>query len=198
MLDKPGHRFSRWVRVLFFAAIVFNGYLVWREFGKLRYDRWAETRQAEGKHGFVPRTLIQADGQYHKYLVYVPHVRAPEEGFPVILMLNGLGENGDDGFVQLINNGGRPVWEMQEAFPFLVVAPQCPKESSWQSDAEPIAMGAFEKSMREYDVDPNQVIITGASAGGSAALHLGTKYPDRFSAIVPVSASPNAVKEIAK
>ena len=79
--------------------------------------------------GFQYRTFQHASGHERGYVLFVP--RAVGRKPPVLLFLNGAGENGDDGWSQISNNFGIQVWEMREFFPFIAIAPQCRVSGSW-------------------------------------------------------------------
>src|SRR5262245_15334530 len=88
--------------------------------------RWEEQR-ALARRGFVCRR--HADGS--EYIVFVPHEQSPGERLPLIVFLNGTGENGADGVKQLSNNFGSAVWELKARFPFVVLATQCGLNGHW-------------------------------------------------------------------
>ena len=156
---------------------------------------WAFTGHGAGesqeRFGFTTRTFRDSSGTDHRYVVFHPHVPAPESGFPVILFLNGRGENGDDGVRQLSNNFGEQIWEMKRKFPFLCVAVQCHACGSWLPDSPDTsrAMAILHSVLENDNVDPNRIFVTGPSAGGAGALALGAAFPETFAAVVPVSAS---------
>lgn len=139
--------------------------------------------------GFLKKTYTDDDGNVSHYVIFAPVHREPEQKLPVILFLNGWGENGDDGLRQISNNFGGDVWRMRGHFPFLAVCPQCSYHGSWNpgSPNAAKALAILDEAIAEYGGDPNRVCITGASAGGGGALALASAYPDRFASVVPVS-----------
>jgi len=44
--------------------------------------------------------------------------------------------------------------------------------------------------LAKYSVDPARVAVTGYSMGGAGSWHFAAKYPDRFSAAIPVAGRP--------
>ena len=80
-----------------------------------------------GPRGFVRRPFTDKAGANNPYVIFVPFIEPPAEqgGYPVIVFLNGRGENGADGVQQIANNFGREIWEMRHDFPFIAIAPQC-------------------------------------------------------------------------
>ncbi|MDN5202737.1 PHB depolymerase family esterase [Fulvivirgaceae bacterium BMA10] len=65
------------------------------------------------------------------------------------------------------------------------MAPQCPINQRWSTD------NWFENFYKEvttkYRVDTNKVYLSGVSLGGSGTWYLATKYPEKFTAIAPMS-----------
>ncbi|HAC93055.1 MAG TPA: hypothetical protein DCF63_20850, partial [Planctomycetaceae bacterium] len=78
------------------------------------------------------------------YILFLPYSKRENEKLPVILFLNGYGENGTDGVKQLSNNFGQQIWELRGRFPFIVVAPQMSHDSSWAQPDSYIAQSAIE------------------------------------------------------
>jgi pimeloyl-ACP methyl ester carboxylesterase len=143
-----------------------------------------------GDRPFLTRTFQTADGHTAHYVLFVPPNRDPAQKLPVILFLNGWGENGNDGLRQISNNFGGDMWRMRGWFPFLAVCPQCTYNAEWMpgSPNEQIALGVLDEAIREFNGDPARVAITGASTGGKGALEIALANRDRFAAVVPVSA----------
>jgi poly(3-hydroxybutyrate) depolymerase len=139
---------------------------------------------------FLTRTYTMPDGEVGHYVVFVPPNRKPDAKLPVILFLNGWGENGDDGLRQISNNFGGDVWRMRASFPFLCVCPQCSYNAEWtpgSKNAE-LALAVLDEAIREFGGDADRVTITGASTGGAGALRMAVAHPERFAAVVPVAA----------
>jgi pimeloyl-ACP methyl ester carboxylesterase len=143
----------------------------------------------ESDRGFLKKTYTNAEGEMSHYVVFAPAVGETRRKLPVILFLNGWGENGDDGLRQISNNFGSDVWRMRGHFPFLAVCPQCSYGGSWaagSANAEK-ALAILDVAINEFGGDSERVYITGASAGGRGALQLASEYPNRFAAVVPVA-----------
>ncbi|QDT52864.1 Putative esterase [Caulifigura coniformis] len=152
-----------------------------------------------GEQPFLTRTYRTADGSTAHYVLFVPPNRDPAEKLPVILFLNGWGENGNDGLRQISNNFGGDMWRMRAWFPFLAVCPQCTYNAEWtpgSKNAE-LALGVLDEAIREFNGDPDRVSLTGASTGGTGALNIAVANPDRFAAAFPISTaihiSPQAI-----
>ena len=55
----------------------------------------------------------------------------------------------------------------------------------WEDWGRGDALEVLADAMRQYDVDPQRIFLTGHSMGGHGTWHLGATYPDRFAAIGP-------------
>ena len=140
---------------------------------------------------FLTRSFRTDDGRTAHYALFIPAHRDPDVKLPVILFLNGWGENGNDGLRHISNNFGGDVWRMRASFPFLAVCPQCSYNSSWTPGSRNAntALAVLDAAIREFNGDPDRVAVTGASTGGTGALDVAQAHPDRFSAVVPISAA---------
>ncbi|MEM6484572.1 MAG: PHB depolymerase family esterase [Pseudomonadota bacterium] len=138
---------------------------------------------------FQPRYWTDDSGQQHRYVLYVPEKSALSGSPPLILFLNGVGQNGNDGLQQARANFGPCIWEKRFRFPFLALFPQCNAGSSWStvgsSEAER-AIAILDAIVDEFDVDEDRIYLTGPSSGGAGVWSVAAAYPDRFAAIAPM------------
>ena len=136
--------------------------------------------------GLFCRTFPDETGHPRGYVVFVPHGYRTGSKPPVLLFLNGLGENGEDG-ISIGNNFGLQIWEMQESFPFLAVAPQCRTNGNWIIGSPDVtwALHVLDAVIEEFDADEDRVYLTGISPGGNGVWSVGSTYPERFAALVP-------------
>jgi predicted peptidase len=75
----------------------------------------------------------------------------------------------------MIENGWHPE--------FIVVSPQCPEDEFWNVD---LLEKLVKKLLSTYNIDKQRMYLTGLSMGGFGAWAYAIKYPDRWSAIVPI------------
>ena len=133
---------------------------------------------------FITNLAMQVSLKYH---IYFPNnYHDSDTKFPLVLFLHGAGERGDNlrlvekhGIPKMINNGIN--------FPFITVAPQCPKFQYW---SEPVNVKTLlllvEEIIKKNKVDIERIYATGLSMGGYGTLAIAKERPDLFSAIIPV------------
>jgi predicted peptidase len=138
--------------------------------------------------GFVNRVYQDAESGTHKYAVFVPQGYTRDKAWPCILFLHGAGERGDDGVLQTKVGLAPAIRKREKTFPFLAVFPQCKSSGRWLADSRDgqRAMAILGAVQKEFHVDGDRVYLTGLSLGGMGTWSLGTKYPERWAALVPV------------
>ena len=122
-------------------------------------------------------------GQSLGYLLYLPDDHE-EADYPLILFLHGSGERGTDldqiklfGLTQKIESG--------DDVTFIVIAPQCPPDTRWESYL-PALKDIVDTVVDHYRVDTTRIYCTGLSMGGAGTWSLTTAYPDLFAAAIPI------------
>lgn len=148
---------------------------------------------AQTVHHFE-RTVTRTLG--YKYLLALPrgYDAKAERRWPLLLFLHGSGERGDDvwsvakhGPPKLLRGENLSATERAAATAlaenFIVVSPQCPKNHWWETDA---LLALLDEIGAAHRVDRRRVYLTGMSMGGYGAWALGTAYPERFAALVPI------------
>ena len=141
------------------------------------------------ERGFVLKTYIDPQGEEHQYLVFVPYDYKRGQKRPLLLFLNGMGENGTDG-VSPIKDFWMQVGEMKRSFPFVVAIPQCRPGPGWTARERDKALGFLDQVAADYDTDPDRVYVTGLSSGGTGVWNLVASHPGRFAAAVPLCGHP--------
>lgn len=144
----------------------------------------AQNVQQEGSfQGTVIRNVTM------DYLLYLPDdfESNPDAEWPMLVFLHGSGERGNDlekvkmhGLPKLISEG--------KTMPFVVLSPQCPSDSDWDTET---LYALIKQVSSRYRVDEKRVYLTGLSMGGGATWNLAMAYPDYFAAISPVCGPVN-------
>lgn len=156
-----------------------------------------QTRSFKGKGGltlpyrlFVPPNIVQ--------------------GTPVrlILALHGSGERGSNNTSQVTANRLATMWvadSLQNKYPSLVVAPQCPNTDTWVDYYKPVdqvnikpplakAMELLDSLAVEFTVDANRTYVVGLSMGGFASWDLLARHPGKFAAAIPICGAGDTTK----
>lgn len=130
--------------------------------------------------------------QYIKYLP--PNYKSDTiNKWPLLIFLHGGAARGKD-TLDLYDYGPFDQVYRGREFPFIIVAPQCPKHIRWSTENwfESFYLDLIQK----YNIDTNRVYLTGASLGGSGTWYLAIKYPEKFAAIAPMSGFTSHTDEI--
>ena len=139
----------------------------------------AESPATEEKLDVAPAANHQLN-----YLEYLPegYDTDTDRKWPLLVFLHGAGERGDN--LDAVKIHGPPkLAEAGKKFPFIVIAPQCPKDSWWTW--QPV-MPLIEKLEKELRVDIDRIYLTGLSMGGYGTWSLATRYPEKFAAVAPI------------
>ncbi|WP_157604977.1 hypothetical protein [Schlesneria paludicola] len=190
-MNTPGSRTrSYWIVAVGGLMIVNFLYLFLATEGRRLLDRAKQSTKYGLERGFINKSFIDDDGIVHRYIAFVPYAMTPHDQLPLMLYLNGHGKNGSDGIAPLIDGIAPAIWERTHSFPFVVVWPQCPENSSWVSDQRlvKVALGILDQTAAEYHTDPDRVYLSGLSSGGAGVWSIAAEFPHLFAAIVPISA----------
>ncbi len=147
----------------------------------------AAPAQKRVETGFLNRSLVLNKLEY-RYQVYVPREFSKAQKWPVIVALHGGGEYGNDGLKQTQVGLATAVRLHPERFPAIIVFPQAKPDGTpgWQLDGGKAAMQALDNAVKEFNGDRSRLYLTGYSAGGNGTWFLGSRYADRFAALVVV------------
>jgi predicted peptidase len=132
-----------------------------------------------------PLTFRAADGSELRYMLHLPpRHEAGGRRWPVVLCLHGAGERGEE-IERVLRHGLPHVIERRPDYPAIVLAPQCPGQTTWLDHVEALLELLAEAESRLAG-DPERVHVTGLSMGGMGAWLLGVCAPERFASVVPV------------
>ncbi len=143
---------------------------------------------APGLHNLV---LPRPDGTAIRYAIYIPGTYSLSTPVPLILALHygvrGGDADGAGGDVVRILIG--PALEELGA---IIVAPDSVR-GDWSSPENEEAVNALlEMVLARYPIDRKKVAVTGYSMGGAGSWHIAEKFPERFSAAIPIAGRPPA------
>jgi predicted peptidase len=133
--------------------------------------------------------LPRADEPAIRYAIYIPGNYSPTASVPLILALHfgvrggdAAGAGGD--VVQILI--GPALVELGA----IIVAPDSVR-GDWSSPENEKAVNALlDMVLAHYSIDKKKVAVTGFSMGGAGSWHFAEKFPERFSAAIPVAGRP--------
>ena len=134
-------------------------------------------------------TLTRTGGPPVRYAIYIPDDYLPPAKIPLVLALH-FGANPATG-------AGRALLEILVApvlsdLGAIIVAPDS-LGGGWETAENDRAVTQLlDAVVANYSVDPARVVVTGFSMGGRGTWHFGAKYPQRFSAAIPMAGTPPA------
>lgn len=157
---------------------------------------------------YSKKEFASADGKKLPYRILLPEAYDPSRKYPLILVLHGAGERGNDNEKQLVH-GSKLFLDPtnRRKFPAIVVFPQCPEDSYWSSVQidraktplaldfdytrpanEPLtlAMMLVAELVKTEGVDARRVYITGLSMGGMGTFEAVYRNPGVFAAALPI------------
>ncbi|MEM7477920.1 MAG: prolyl oligopeptidase family serine peptidase [Planctomycetota bacterium] len=120
-----------------------------------------------------------------KYLLYLPADYKAEQAdkkWPLLVFLHGAGERGAN--LDKVKRHGPPkVVADKKDFPFVTISPQCPSGSFWNTGH---LLQLIKSTIKEKNIDPDRVYLTGLSMGGFGSWALAAEAPELFAAVAPV------------
>lgn len=135
--------------------------------------------------GFLDRQITLREFSY-RYQVYVPVDYVQSKPHPVVLFLHSAGERGEDGILQTQVGLGPYLRQDRKRFPFIVVFPQARGDEIWTGVMTTLALKALDRTMEEFNTDPERIYVTGISMGGHGTWYMATQAPEKFAAMVPI------------
>jgi len=138
-------------------------------------------------HLKLPRSGEPAVG----YAIYIPAGYSPATPVPLVLALH-FGVRGGDA-----TGAGGDVLQILVGpaladLGAIIVAPDSVR-GDWSSPENEKAVNALLDAMlAHYAIDSKKIAVTGYSMGGAGTWHFADKFPERFSAAIPVAGRPPA------
>jgi predicted peptidase len=135
-------------------------------------------------------TLQRAGEPAVHYAISIPANYSSTAPAPLVLALHfGAGANPAGAGRSVLEILVRPAFSELGA---IIVAPDS-LAGAWTTPENERAVNALLDSvLASYNIDRKKIVVTGFSMGGAGTWHFASKYPDRFSAAVPVAGRPTA------
>ncbi|RFZ83202.1 phospholipase [Mucilaginibacter terrenus] len=148
------------------------------------------------------------------YRILFPKGLDPRKKYPIIFVLHGAGERGNDNNAQLAYGPELFLNDtVRQKFPAIVIYPQCPKDSYWSNvlidtnstgkrqfhfreGGEPTRamaalIGLVDKMLEKPYVNNKQVYIGGLSMGGMGTFEILRRKPNVFAAAFAICGGDN-------
>jgi poly(3-hydroxybutyrate) depolymerase len=151
-------------------------------------------RQPQAPPGQVPlldpgaydQTLQRTDATPVRYAISIPKGYSSSRPVPLVLALHFGGPPKGAGMGLLTVLVGPALAELGA----VIVAPDS-LGGGWSTPENARAgMALMDAVQATYRIDPKRIVVTGFSMGGAGVWHFAGKYPDRFTAAVPVAGRP--------
>lgn len=120
-----------------------------------------------------------------KYLVRYPDNFEQGKQFPVLICIHGAGGRGGS-YEDFKGHSEFTISGKMEGFPFVTVAPMCPKIDGTWFDYFETLKDFIRHIAKESFTDPARIYAMGGSMGGYTTWELAMSMPEYFAAIVPI------------
>jgi predicted peptidase len=185
-----------------------------------RFSDWLQLNNWLSKSNYDPalapyakKTFAFAPDKNLPYRILYPENYDRNKKYPLILVLHGAGERGNDNQKQLVHGAKLFLTpENRTQYPAIVVFPQCPSNSFWATSSidrnktptqfrfnydslpnwpQEAATALVKKLADEESVDKSKIYITGLSMGGMGTFEAVYRNPDLFAAAAPICGGGN-------
>jgi predicted peptidase len=159
------------------------------------HDHGAAAQSASSPPVFAPGlhelTLARAGEPGVGYAISIPPSYFASTPVPLILALHyGIGNRDSTGVgADLVKGLIGPAFEGLGA---IIVAPDSVRGNWSTPENEKAVNELLDMVMARYEIDKKRVAVTGYSMGGTGSWHLAGKFPERFSAALPIASRPPA------
>jgi predicted peptidase len=141
--------------------------------------------------GLHEMTLARAGEPGIGYAISIPPTYSPSTPGPLILALHyGIGNRDSTGVGSDLVKG--LIGPALEGLGAIIVAPDSVRGNWSTSENEKAVNALLDMVMDRHAIDKKRVAITGYSMGGTGSWHLAEKFPERFSAAIPIASRPPA------
>jgi len=170
------------------------------------------TLEAQSKEDFKREHFILEKDTLNYRILY-PKDFSEEKQYPVVLVLHGAGERGDNNEAQLVHGSDLFLKEKnREEFPAIVIFPQAPKDDYWakvevkrdtipfqfdfKNKEEPtkslkMVMQLMDSIVEKDFVIKEKVYVGGLSMGGMGTYEILYKKPEMFAAAFAICGGAN-------
>lgn len=135
-----------------------------------------------------------------RYRLFVPSDMEANEKYPLLVWLHGYGENGRDNisqlkWLELVFQRPREI----NRYKFFLLAAQCPREEPFWTGRMPTVLDKMiEKTRNDFPIDSDRIYLAGVSSGATGCWEIAMRYPDTFSALLPMGSSDVDASRLAR
>ena len=141
--------------------------------------------------GLHERTLARVGEPGVSYAISIPPSYSSSTPAPLILALHyGIGNRDSTGVGSDLVKG--IIGPALEGLGAIIVAPDSVRGNWSTSENEKAVNALLDMVMAHYAIDRRRVAVTGYSMGGTGAWYWAEKFPERFSAVLPIASRPPA------
>lgn len=152
--------------------------------------------------------FFQNSGTTLGYRLLPPLNQEQGRKYPLVLLLHGAGERGEDNYLQLFHVARKFVEpQVRSDYPCFVAVPQCPERMQWvntpwnlpkhdmpEQISEPLAqvMELIDSLTNTLPIDTSRIYLVGISMGGYAVWDTIQRFPKKFAAATPICGGGDA------
>jgi predicted peptidase len=137
--------------------------------------------------GFTQSWRLPDDSQIN-FVISIPQSVDGEEPLPLVLALHF----GADRYYRFFGAGllKNLILPGFEDFQAIVVAPDVIENTWTNKRCEESVMALMAEVCKTYNVDRDRILVTGFSLGGRGTWHFASRYPEFFTAALPIAGCP--------
>ena len=144
---------------------------------------------AERTPGLQDLELSRPDEPTIRYAISIPRTYSALTPAPLVLALH-FGVRGGDAMGAGASVMRGLIGPALEGLGAVIVAPDS-VQGNWSSPENEKAVNALlDMVLANYAIEKTKVVVTGYSMGGAGSWYLAQKFPERFRAAIPISATP--------
>ncbi|MFA7172933.1 MAG: 5'-nucleotidase C-terminal domain-containing protein [Kiritimatiellia bacterium] len=140
------------------------------------------------------------DGTQQPYRLYLPSAYDGNQPTPLLVAMHGTGGDQNKYFDDAAYHNG--VYKQEAEKRGLAIL--CPfgndslnRPTEWRGVGEIHVLAAIEEVQRRFCIDPERIVLTGQSMGGTGTTYLCCRYPDVFAAGIPLASTYGHVSLVA-
>ena len=182
------HAFLRQVRVLAVVAIFAS------------HGALLAAEPATGPADLALTFRSPFDGSEQPYRLYLPSAHDGTRAVPLLVALHGTGGHQNRNFDDAVYQDG--IYKREAEKRGLAVL--CPlgnaalnRPTEWRGVGELHVLAAIEDVANRFRIDPERIVCTGQSMGGTGTTYLCCRYPDVFAAGIPLASTYGHVALVA-